>query len=94
VTFKGKTEPGKHKTRPQYETEVTDPATMAKILECSGFRPVFRYEKYRTEFDRDTATLEMLGRLSNRSRPFEAQIAVAGPDRIARDRHGIDPRSV
>ena len=55
VTFKGKTEPGKHKTRPEYETEVTDPATMAKILECSGFRPVFRYEKYRTEFDRGDA---------------------------------------
>ena len=52
LTFKGRGEPGRHKVRPEIETEVADPSAMAKILEAAGFRPVFRYEKYRTEFDR------------------------------------------
>ena len=55
LTFKGRGEPGRHKVRPEIETEVADPAAMAKILEAAGFRPVFRYEKYRTEFDRSGA---------------------------------------
>ena len=55
LTFKGRGEPGRHKVRPEVETEVANPAAMARILECAGFRPVFRYEKYRTEFDRHDA---------------------------------------
>ena len=52
MTFKGRGEAGRHKARPEVETELNDPAAAAKILEAVGFRPVFRYEKYRTEFDR------------------------------------------
>ncbi len=55
LTFKGRGEAGRHKARPEIETEVNDPAATAKILEAVGFRPVFRYEKYRTEFDRSDA---------------------------------------
>lgn len=55
LTFKGKAEPGRHKSRPEVETEVGDPGSMSKILEAAGFRPVFRYEKYRTEYDRGDA---------------------------------------
>jgi adenylate cyclase, class 2 len=55
LTFKGRGEAGRYKARPEIETEVADPAAMAKILEAVGFRPVFRYEKYRTEFDRNDA---------------------------------------
>jgi adenylate cyclase class 2 len=55
LTFKGRGEPGRYKARPEIETEVADPAATARILEAAGFRPVFRYEKYRTEFDRSDA---------------------------------------
>jgi adenylate cyclase class 2 len=55
LTFKGRGEAGRHKARPEVETEVNDPGAAAKILEAVGFRPVFRYEKYRTEYDRSDA---------------------------------------
>ena len=55
LTFKGRGEAGRHKARPEIETEVHDPAATAKILEAVGFRSVFRYEKYRTEYDRTDA---------------------------------------
>ena len=54
-TAGGRGEAGRHKARPEVETEVNDPAAAAKILEAVGFRPVFRYEKYRTEYDRSDA---------------------------------------
>jgi adenylate cyclase class 2 len=50
VTYKGKPQVGKHKSREELELSVTDAATMAAIFERLGFRPAFRYEKYRTEY--------------------------------------------
>jgi adenylate cyclase class 2 len=50
VTFKGKPVAGKHKTREELEFSVTDPSTISAIFERLGYRPVFRYEKYRTEY--------------------------------------------
>jgi adenylate cyclase class 2 len=50
VTYKGKPVPGKHKTREELELSVTDPATMGAIFERLGYTPVFRYDKYRTEY--------------------------------------------
>jgi len=50
VTYKGKPVPGKHKTREELELSVKDPSTISAIFERLGYRPVFRYEKYRTEY--------------------------------------------
>jgi adenylate cyclase class 2 len=50
VTYKGKPQVGKHKSREELELSVTDASMMAAIFERLGFRPVFRYEKYRTEY--------------------------------------------
>jgi adenylate cyclase class 2 len=50
VTYKGKPAVGKHKSREELELEVADAATMDAIFERLGYRPVFRYEKYRTEY--------------------------------------------
>jgi adenylate cyclase class 2 len=51
VTYKGKPTLGiKHKSREELELEVTDANTMDAIFERLGYRPVFRYEKYRTEY--------------------------------------------
>jgi len=50
LTFKGPPEPGPHKSREELETEVASARVFVAVLERLGFGPVFRYEKYRTEF--------------------------------------------
>lgn len=50
VTYKGKPMVAKHKSREELELAVPDASTMGAIFERLGFRPVFRYEKYRTEY--------------------------------------------
>jgi adenylate cyclase class 2 len=62
LTYKGVPEPGKHKSREEIETDVDDGPAFANILSRLGYLPVFRYEKFRTEFQRrgskGTATLD------------------------------------
>ena len=51
VTYKGPAETtGGHKSREEIETGVESAAQFAAILDRLGYRPGFRYEKYRTEF--------------------------------------------
>jgi adenylate cyclase, class 2 len=50
LTYKGPPVVGRHKSREELELEVSAAPPMAAVLERLGFRPVFRYEKYRTEF--------------------------------------------
>ena len=50
LTFKGRPLPGPYKNREELETSLPDAARFAAILARLGFHPVFRYEKYRTEF--------------------------------------------
>jgi len=52
LTFKGPATPGKHKIREELETTVGDASTSAAIFDRLGFVPSFRYEKYRTEYER------------------------------------------
>lgn len=52
LTFKGVPQASKHKVREEIETEASNPRALEKILDRLGFHPVFRYEKYRTEFGR------------------------------------------
>jgi len=48
VTFKGRRrEEGGLKTRDEIETEVADADATQLLLERLGFKPVFRYQKYR-----------------------------------------------
>jgi adenylate cyclase class 2 len=52
VTFKGPTEgEGRHKVREEAEVFVSDGDEAARILEGIGFRPAYRYQKYRSTFD-------------------------------------------
>ncbi len=50
VTFKGRPVPSKHKSREELEVDVSDAGKLRMIVERLGFHPVFRYQKYRTEF--------------------------------------------
>ncbi|MEO8371769.1 MAG: class IV adenylate cyclase [Candidatus Solibacter sp.] len=50
VTYKGVPEVGRHKSREELEVRVTDASAMLAIAARLGYTRVFRYEKYRTEF--------------------------------------------
>jgi adenylate cyclase, class 2 len=52
LTYKGRPQNSKHKSREELEVNATDAHMLAAILARLGFEPVFRYEKYRTEFRR------------------------------------------
>lgn len=49
LTFKGAPQKARSfKVRPEFESEVRDPAEFRKILKALGLRPIFRYRKHRT----------------------------------------------
>jgi adenylate cyclase class 2 len=50
LTHKSRGEPGRHKSRVEHETTVASGDAMHAILTALGYRPVFRYEKYRSEW--------------------------------------------
>lgn len=62
LTYKGPSTPSKHKSREELELVIPDARVISAILERLGFHPVFRYEKYRTEYKkpggRGVATLD------------------------------------
>jgi adenylate cyclase class 2 len=53
LTHKSKGKTGRHKVRMETETRVADGPKMGAILLELGFRPVFRYEKFRAEWSDD-----------------------------------------
>jgi len=53
ITFKGPAQPAAVKVRDEIETDVGDGWLLLKLLEQLGFRPWFRYQKYREEFSID-----------------------------------------
>ncbi len=50
LTVKGRSIPGKHKSRPEVETAIQDATSVMQVLRALGYAIVFRYEKYRTEY--------------------------------------------
>jgi adenylate cyclase class 2 len=50
LTHKSKGTAGRHKTRVERETAVADGSQMDAILQGLGYRPTFRYEKFRAEW--------------------------------------------
>jgi adenylate cyclase class 2 len=50
LTHKAKGKAGRHKTRVENETQVSDGPRMEIILRALGFAPTFRYEKFRAEW--------------------------------------------
>ncbi len=56
LTYKGPEAEGKYKDREELEVEVSDPHRLTEILGHLGFITGFRYEKYRTEYQRPRET--------------------------------------
>ena len=54
LTHKAKGKAGRHKSRVETETEVSDGDKMDAILRALGFAPSFRYEKFRAEWSDGT----------------------------------------
>jgi adenylate cyclase class 2 len=50
LTYKDRTQVGRHKTRREIETPVEDGQALVRILEACGFKPGFAYEKFRSEW--------------------------------------------
>ena len=50
LTFKSPVEGGRYKTRQETEVTVGSPEQAERILEGLGFRPWFRYEKFRSTY--------------------------------------------
>lgn len=55
LTYKGPVEQGKYKSREEIETKASNFENLGGILRGLGFLPVFRYEKYRTEYRKGKA---------------------------------------
>jgi adenylate cyclase, class 2 len=60
LTFKGPQAGGKHKSREEIESTIPDVAPLAAIFAGIGLQPVFRYEKYRTEYRAGSEGVAML----------------------------------
>ena len=54
VTYKGPGRRERHKSREEIEFEVSDPGSFERVLDRLGYRPRFRYEKYRTKFGNES----------------------------------------
>lgn len=52
LTYKGPAAPGKYKSREELEIRLGDADQAALLFERLGYRLVFRYQKYRTEYTR------------------------------------------
>lgn len=50
VTFKGPPLPGPHKSREELETLVSEPDAFRAVLERLGYRAIWCYEKFRSEY--------------------------------------------
>jgi adenylate cyclase class 2 len=56
LTYKGPSEMGRYKKRREIETTFPDAYALEQILNEIGYHPIFRYEKYRTEFAKAPGT--------------------------------------
>ena len=50
LTYKGPSEQGRYKKRLEIELVLPDPFKLEQIFNQIGYHPIFRYEKFRTEF--------------------------------------------
>jgi adenylate cyclase, class 2 len=83
LTYKSPPVGGKHKSREELELKTDDGKTLAAIFNRLGFERVFRYEKYRTEFQREKTGIVTLDE-TPMGNYFELEGPPAWIDRTAR----------
>jgi len=52
LTYKGPSQASKYKKRPELEIDLPETARVETMFEHMGYHPVFRYEKFRTEYSK------------------------------------------
>jgi adenylate cyclase class 2 len=60
LTYKGLSQAGKYKKRPESEIDLPKGASIEEIFTNMGYHPVFRYEKFRTEYTNSSAPGKVL----------------------------------
>jgi len=60
LTYKGPAVPSKYKKRPELEIDLPNGASIQAIFTHMGYRPVFRYEKFRTEYANSSSAGKVL----------------------------------
>jgi adenylate cyclase class 2 len=78
LTWKGRRESRSHKSREELETLVVSGDVLHQILTRLGYSPVFRYEKYRTEFRSDAEPIA--GVVTLDETPIGDFLEIEGPD--------------
>jgi len=96
LTYKGPPQASDaYKIRTEIETEVHDAGPLRGILEALGFRPIFRYEKFRTAYAEKDRTHVLEAQLVYDETPIGNYVELEGParwiDRVAR-RLGYEKR--
>ncbi|MBV9769231.1 MAG: class IV adenylate cyclase [Bryobacterales bacterium] len=56
LTYKGPSEQSRYKKRHEIEIELPDASKIEQIFTELGYRPIFQYEKFRTEFTKAPST--------------------------------------
>ena len=77
LTFKGKSLDTRHKVREEVETHVENAGAVERVFRELDLRPVFRYEKYRTEYANDKAR----GVVTLDETPIGTFLEIEGPAR-------------
>ncbi len=60
LTYKGPSEPGRYKKRHEIEVALPDAFKVEQIFNELGYHPIFRYEKFRTEYAKAPGTGKVL----------------------------------
>ena len=60
LTYKGPAADARYKKRHELEVHVSDPSVLEVIFQQIGYQPVFRYEKFRTEYVKSPAAGKVL----------------------------------
>ncbi|MGH9785544.1 MAG: class IV adenylate cyclase [Terriglobia bacterium] len=89
LTYKGTPDPDQnYKSRVELETEIKKPGAIRSILEILGFRPVFRYQKYRVQYRQPGGSGGPRGEVSLDETPVGNYLELEGNrawiDRVAR----------
>ena len=99
LTHKAKGTAGRHKTREETETRISDGTKMDAILRALGFEPSFRYEKFRAEWDDgkghvvvDQTPIGNFGEIEGRARWIDAtarRLGIRRSDYITQNYAGL-----